>query len=256
MCSRKLVAGALVSTAILVAMVAAASIFRPDRAIRVATGYVAHNVCSKSFRLAGSIRKRYSAETTDRAGIRRLRWGLSYRLDRTGQKRRCVAGRVCSAAMPFFTKGSAACCCTDRKQPYLLRSDIAALKTPKTPPLLAENCRSGRGRAGRSRAEGRARSCLRGAGGAAVPQNQGGRRGARRPGDRRTLCRRHRRRYAATRLLHDQIGDQRADRNSDPARRGNAVVSGADTGMAGGVRPAPRDRGRASDADDHGSCAR
>ena len=35
-----------------------------------------------------------------------------------------------------------------------------------------------------------------------------------------------------------------------------AVVSGADTGMAGGVRPAPRNRRRAPDADDHGSCAR
>ncbi len=84
MVSPKLVAGALISTAILVAMVAAAAIFRPDRAIRVATGYVAHNVCSKSF-VSGLDPQTVFAEATDRAGIRRLSWGLRYRLDRTAQ---------------------------------------------------------------------------------------------------------------------------------------------------------------------------
>ena len=40
--------------------------------------------------------------------------------------------------MPSFTKGSAACCSHGSEEPYLLRSDFAALKTPKTPPLLGE----------------------------------------------------------------------------------------------------------------------
>ena len=59
-------------------------IFRPDRAIRVATSFVAHNVCSKSF-VSGLDPQTVFSETTDRDGIRRLRWGLNYHLDRTGQ---------------------------------------------------------------------------------------------------------------------------------------------------------------------------
>ena len=42
---RKLVVVVLV----LAVLAAAGIIFRPDRAIRVATGVVAHNVCSKTF---------------------------------------------------------------------------------------------------------------------------------------------------------------------------------------------------------------
>ena len=117
------------------------------------------------------------------------------------------------------------------------------------------DCRPGAGRAGRPETEGRARSRLRGAAGAAVPPDQGGRRGARRPRDRRALCRRHRRRYAAARLLHDQIGHQRADRHPDGAGHRHAVDAGADSGMARANRSAPRDRGRAFDADDHGTGA-
>ena len=32
----------------------------------------------------------------------------------------------------------AACCCTARAEPYLLKNDIDALRAPKTPPLLPE----------------------------------------------------------------------------------------------------------------------
>ncbi len=46
--------------------------FRPDRAVRVATGYVAHNVCSKTF-VSGLDPRAVFAEVSDRAGIRRLR---------------------------------------------------------------------------------------------------------------------------------------------------------------------------------------
>src|SRR4051812_5522555 len=78
--SRKLAAGGLI-LAILIALLALGIAFRPDRAIRVATGFVAHNVCSKSF-VSGLDPQRVFAETTARDGIRRLRWVLSYRLDR------------------------------------------------------------------------------------------------------------------------------------------------------------------------------
>ena len=40
-----------------------------------------------------------------------------------------------------------------------------------------------------------------------------------------------------------------------PARPRLPVDAGADPGMARADRPAPRDRGRASDADDHGTGA-
>ena len=49
--SGKLIAGAVVTTLLLAGVAAATAIFRPDRAIRVATGFVAHNLCVKDLRL-------------------------------------------------------------------------------------------------------------------------------------------------------------------------------------------------------------
>jgi hypothetical protein len=74
----------LVLVLLLIAVpVALALAYRPDHAIRVATGLVAHNVCSKSF-VSGLDPQTAFAETTDRSGIRLLR-GLRYDLDRTDQ---------------------------------------------------------------------------------------------------------------------------------------------------------------------------
>jgi len=130
--SRKLIAGAL----ILAVAVAWCITYRPDRAIRVATGFVAHNVCSKSF-VSGLDPQTVFTVTADRAGIRRLRWGLKYRFDRTGQTvDASLAGMFGSHAA--FHEGLGCVLSHGPKEPYLLRSDIAALKTPKTPPLLAE----------------------------------------------------------------------------------------------------------------------
>ena len=78
--SRKLVAAALV----LLIAIGAGVYFRPDRAIRVATGAVAHNVCSKTF-VSRLDPQTVFAETTDREGLRRLRWGLRYSVDRAGK---------------------------------------------------------------------------------------------------------------------------------------------------------------------------
>jgi CubicO group peptidase (beta-lactamase class C family) len=130
--SRKLIAGAL----ILAVAVALGVTYRPDRAIRVATGFVAHNVCSKSF-VSGLDPQKVFAETADRTGIRRLRWGLKYHLDRTGQTvDASLAGMFSSHAA--FHEGLGCVLSHGPTEPYLLRSDIAALKTLKTPPLLAE----------------------------------------------------------------------------------------------------------------------
>jgi hypothetical protein len=59
--------------AVLAACLVSAAIYRPDRAIRVATGFVAHVVCAKSF-VSVLDPQTVFAETTDRAGIRRLCW--------------------------------------------------------------------------------------------------------------------------------------------------------------------------------------
>jgi len=121
---------------LLAALAAPAVIYRPDRAIRVATGLVAHNVCSKSF-VSGLDPQTVFAETTERDGIRRLRWGLNYQLDRTAQTVDvALAGLFASHAS--FHEGLGCVLLHAGKEPYLLKSDIAALKTPKTPPLLAE----------------------------------------------------------------------------------------------------------------------
>ena len=116
--------------------VALALAYRPDRAIRVATGLVAHNVCSKSF-VSGLDPQTVFAETTDGAGIRLLRWGLRYDLDRTRQTvDASVAGLLGSHAV--FHEGLGCVLTHGSKEPYILKSDIAALRAPKTPALLEE----------------------------------------------------------------------------------------------------------------------
>jgi hypothetical protein len=116
--SRRLLAGVAVGAFVLAALAVSAAIFRPDRAIRVATGFVAHTVCANIF-VSGFDPQAVFAETTDRAGIRRLRWVLGYHLDRAGSMRRWQA---CSAAALHFMTGSAACSCTDRTSPICSRA--------------------------------------------------------------------------------------------------------------------------------------
>jgi CubicO group peptidase (beta-lactamase class C family) len=133
---RKLVAAAIAGTLVLAAVIASAATIRPDRAIRVATGLVAHNLCSRSF-VSGLDPSAVFAETADREGIRWLRAVLNYQLDRTtGTVDASVAGWLGSRAA--FHEGSGCVLLHGAEQPYLLKSGIAALKRPKTPPLLAE----------------------------------------------------------------------------------------------------------------------
>ena len=132
MISRRLIAVALM----LAAPVTLGIAYRPDRAIRVATGLVAHNLCAKIF-VSGLDPNTVFAETIDRDGIRLLGWGLKYRLDRAGQTvDASLAGLLGSRAM--FHEGLGCVLLHGTREPYLLKSDIAALRTPKTPPLLGE----------------------------------------------------------------------------------------------------------------------
>jgi CubicO group peptidase (beta-lactamase class C family) len=134
MVSRKLIANA--GAVILAVPIALFAIFRPDRAIHVATGFVAHIVCTKTF-VSGLDPQTVFAEITDRAGIRRLRSVLGYRLDRAGKTvDASMAGLFGSRAA--FHDGFGCVLLHGPDGPYLLKSDIAALKTPKSPPLLAE----------------------------------------------------------------------------------------------------------------------
>ncbi|QWG18548.1 beta-lactamase family protein [Bradyrhizobium sediminis] len=136
MVSRKLVAGGVAGSLALAAVVMSAAIFRPDRAIRVATALVAHNVCAKSF-VSGLDPQAVFAEIMDREGIRLLRPVLRYRLDRSGGTvDASVGGLLGSRAV--FHDGLGCVLLHGAEQPYLLRSDIEALKASKTPPLLAE----------------------------------------------------------------------------------------------------------------------
>ena len=132
MVSRKLVAAAV----ILAVLIVLCATYRPDRAIRVATGFVADTVCAKTF-VSGFDPQTVFAETTDRAGIRRLRSVLGYHLDLAGKTvDASVAGLFGSRAA--FHDGFGCVLLHGPDEPYLLKSGIDALKAPKSPPLLAE----------------------------------------------------------------------------------------------------------------------
>jgi hypothetical protein len=119
-------AGLAVAALVAGALAAAAVLFRPDRAIRVATGFVAHIVCAKTF-VSGLDPQTVFAETTDRAGIRRLRWVLGFHIDRIGKTvDASVAGLFGSRAA--FHDGLGCVTLHGSTKPYLLRSDLAALK--------------------------------------------------------------------------------------------------------------------------------
>jgi CubicO group peptidase (beta-lactamase class C family) len=134
--SRKSLAGLAIGAFVLAALVTVTAIFRPDRAIRVATGFVAQTACAKIF-VSGFDPKTVFAETTDRAGIRRLRWVLGYHLDRAGKTvDTSMAGLFGSRAA--FHDGFGCVLLHAPEKPYLLKSDIDALRMPKNPPLLPE----------------------------------------------------------------------------------------------------------------------
>ena len=110
--------------------------FRPDRAIRVVTGGVAHLVCSKTF-VSGLDPQTVFDETLERPGFRRLRHVMDFRIDRK-------AGTVDASTLGLFTSRAAfhdGFGCIEQqgtREPYLLKSDVEALKVPKTPRLLPD----------------------------------------------------------------------------------------------------------------------
>jgi CubicO group peptidase (beta-lactamase class C family) len=131
--ARKLIWPALVL--IIAGLIAAAIHTRPDLAIRVATNFVAHNVCARAF-VSGLDPQTAFAEITERDGIRRLRWLLRYGLDRgAGTVAVSVAGLFVSRAA--FHDGFGCVMLLGRNEPYLLKVDVASLKG-KEPALLPD----------------------------------------------------------------------------------------------------------------------
>jgi hypothetical protein len=123
-----------VVVAVLLAVpLAAGIILRPDRAIRVATGVVAHNVCSKTF-VSGLDSQTVFTEAIARDGLRRLSHVLRFHVDRAARTvDASVAGL--SASHAIFHDGLG-CVLLHGSEPYIPKSDIDALKLPKSPPLL------------------------------------------------------------------------------------------------------------------------
>ena len=112
------------------------AIRRPDLRIRTATGAAADALCAKIF-VSHLDPETSFAEIMDRPGISRLGFGMRYQLDRTARKLDVsVAGLF--ATHTIFREGFGCVRVLGGKEPYLLKADIIALKTPKTPPLLPE----------------------------------------------------------------------------------------------------------------------
>lgn len=119
-----------------VAIVMLGFVFHPDRAIRVATGFVAHTVCSKSF-VSGLDPRETFSELTGREGIRRLRPLLRLDVDRSvGAADASVLGAFRSHAI--YRDGFGCVLVHGSSKPYLPKADLELLKTPKAPPLLPE----------------------------------------------------------------------------------------------------------------------
>jgi CubicO group peptidase (beta-lactamase class C family) len=118
------------------APVALVAIYHPERAIRIGTGAVADALCAKTF-VSGLDPQAGLAEILTRPGIRRLRRGLRYQLDRTARTIDVsVAGLF--ATHVRFHEGLGCVRVQGGREPYLLRTDFQAPKTPKAPPLLPD----------------------------------------------------------------------------------------------------------------------
>jgi CubicO group peptidase (beta-lactamase class C family) len=72
----------LVAIALLAILVAATLWFRPGRALRVATGTTAHDLCSETFVSRLDPRQTFTESLAPRPGYRLVAWGIRYDVDR------------------------------------------------------------------------------------------------------------------------------------------------------------------------------
>jgi hypothetical protein len=57
-------------------------VFRPDRALRTATGMVAHDLCSETFVAGLDPQQTFDESIAPRPGMRMPTWALRYEVDR------------------------------------------------------------------------------------------------------------------------------------------------------------------------------
>jgi CubicO group peptidase (beta-lactamase class C family) len=120
----------------LAASVALPAIYHPGRALLIGTGAAADALCAKTF-VSGLDPRASFEEILTRPGIHLLRRVLRYHLDRTARTVDVsIAGLFATHAA--FHDGLGCVRVQGGREPYLLRTDIQALRTAKTPPLLPE----------------------------------------------------------------------------------------------------------------------
>ena len=119
-----------------VILMAAFVVYRPDQAVRVATGVVAHDVCTKVF-VSGLDSGPAFAETLTRQGIRQVAWGLRYVVDRSAKAvTASLLGQASRRAE--FHDGLGCVLMNGPDVPVLPSTNIAALKASLVPPLLPD----------------------------------------------------------------------------------------------------------------------
>jgi hypothetical protein len=74
--------GGVIGIVCVVAAVAACIVFRPERALRTATGMAAHDLCSETFVSGLYPQRTFDESIAPRPGMRMLVWALRYQLDR------------------------------------------------------------------------------------------------------------------------------------------------------------------------------
>ncbi len=156
-------------------------------------------------------------------GVGLITWALDYSVDRT-RKDVTVTLLGLGKSHAVF-RGEGLGCYLDHGGAV---ADIALPAMEAKPCAVAAGyCGPIGGRAAEPQLARRARPCLCRAGQAAAPSHQGDCGGEGRPCYRRALCRRRRHRYAAARLLRDQIGDLGAGRHHGAQGRADTRSAGA-----------------------------
>jgi CubicO group peptidase (beta-lactamase class C family) len=111
-----------------------AIIYRPSHAVRVATGVVAHDVCSKTF-ISGMDPALVMAETVTRPGIRWLTSMLDAKID-TARKTVSASFAGLFASRAVFRDGTGCVLVHTQTEPYSLKVTTADLKAAAGRPLL------------------------------------------------------------------------------------------------------------------------
>jgi len=110
--------------------------YRPDQALHVATGLIAHEICAKTF-ISGFAPKPAFAEIMQRPRIRWLKGVTAYRIDRSALVVQASVKGLADSQVTFHD-GYGCRLVHPNIEPHLLKADTSQLKEPTVAPLLAE----------------------------------------------------------------------------------------------------------------------